>query len=587
MRHNVAYPIVVLILAFSVFFVPAGPGVTRGEAQSAVNNLIGNGDFEGGNSSFTTSYTYSPGNIYSAIVYDLVGDPKKDHPLATSYGDHTTGKGLMVAFNGSTVAGSVVWSQKVLVNTATSYAFSAWVSSWSSSSPARLQLEINGVTIGTLTAPSTPGVWMPFTATWNSGASTSATIQIVDTNLAAGGNDFAMDDLALRPANDPLCATDLTLNGNFEGGSSGFTTSYIYSPGNIYPAITYDVVADPRNDHPSATSYGDHTSGQGLMIAFNGSTEADSPVWMEQVSVNSNMNYIFSAWVSSWSPSSPAQLQFKINGVPIGTLNAPSTPGVWTEFTANWNSGTSKSAAIQIVDANLAAGGNDFAIDDITMRNFDELKDGCIPTPTSTATDPPTSTPTETATSTPTSTSTATDTPTSTATSTPTFTPTGTATGTPTFTPTSTPTDTATSTPTETPTATATFTPTPTDCQGCTPGYWKQKQHLDSWIPASFSPDQSLESVFDVPDSLGFDNVTLLQALSFQGGLEVGGAAEILLRASVSAVLNSAQPDVNYPLTTTDIVDTVNTALSSGSRSAMIELAVRLDKFNNLGCPLN
>jgi hypothetical protein len=32
--------------------------------------------------------------------------------------------------------------------------------------------------------------------------------------------------------------------------------------------------------------------------------------------------------------------------------------------------------------------------------------------------------------------------------------------------------------------------------QGCTPGYWKQRHHLDSWMPTGFSPDQTVVSVF-------------------------------------------------------------------------------------------
>jgi len=119
--------------------------------------------------------------------------------------------------------------------------------------------------------------------------------------------------------------------------------------------------------------------------------------------------------------------------------------------------------------------------------------------------------------------------------------------------------------------------------EGCTPGYWKQPQHFDSWV--GYTPNQTLESVFDVPDSYGMDNQTLLQALSFQGGSGTVGAAEILLRASVAALLNSSS--VNYPITTADLIAQVNAALASGNRGTMLTLAAQLDLYNNLGCPLN
>ncbi|MBI3971499.1 MAG: hypothetical protein HY332_09440 [Chloroflexi bacterium] len=190
----------------------------------------------------------------------------------------------------------------------------------------------------------------------------------------------------------------------------------------------------------------------------------------------------------------------------------------------------------------------------------------------------------------PTPTPTPTNTPTPTPTNTPTNTLTPTATNTPTNTPTSTPSNTPTNTPTSTPTATNTpqaATPTPTPFEGCTPGYWKQPQHLDSWAPTGFSPNQTLESVFDVPDSFGLDNVSLLDALSLQGGPGLRGAAEVLLREAVAALLNSAHPDVDYPRSTSAVITAVNAALASGNRATILNLAAALDADNNLGCPLN
>jgi len=96
-----------------------------------------------------------------------------------------------------------------------------------------------------------------------------------------------------------------------------------------------------------------------------------------------------------------------------------------------------------------------------------------------------------------------------------------------------------------------------------------------------------LESVFDVPDSYGLDNYTLRQALSFRGSATTKGVAQILLRAAVSALLNSAHPDVDYPRTTAEVIADVNAALASNDRSTMLALAAELDADNNFGCPLN
>jgi hypothetical protein len=154
-----------------------------------------------------------------------------------------------------------------------------------------------------------------------------------------------------------------------------------------------------------------------------------------------------------------------------------------------------------------------------------------------------------------------------------------------TYTHTSTPT--STNTATNTPTSTPTYTPTSVSFEGCTPGYWKQPQHLDSWNATWYLPSQTLESVFNVPDMYGLDNYTLLQALSFQGGSDTVAAARNLMRAAVPALLNSASPDVDYTLTTPQVISQVNAALASNDRSTILTLAEKLDQYNNQGCPLN
>ncbi len=183
------------------------------------------------------------------------------------------------------------------------------------------------------------------------------------------------------------------------------------------------------------------------------------------------------------------------------------------------------------------------------------------------------------------------NTPTPTPTATPTNTPTPTPTNTP-VPPTATPTATPTNTPvppTATPTATntpvpPTATPTPVVLEGCTPGYWKQDQHFDSWV--TYSQNQTIGSVFDVPGTT-FDSVTLLAALDGGGGSGIEGATRILLRAAVASLLN-ASGDVSFQYSEAQIVSMVNTALATGDRDAILALADTLDAANNQGeCPLN
>ena len=113
--------------------------------------------------------------------------------------------------------------------------------------------------------------------------------------------------------------------------------------------------------------------------------------------------------------------------------------------------------------------------------------------------------------------------------------------------------------------------------EGCTPGFWKQEHHFDSWV--GFSPNQTLESVFNVPDSLGLDDVTLAEALALNGG-----GVNALLRHAVAALLNASNPDVDFDLTAAQVISATNAALASGNYEAQKNIFAAL---NEQGCPLS
>jgi hypothetical protein len=120
---------------------------------------------------------------------------------------------------------------------------------------------------------------------------------------------------------------------------------------------------------------------------------------------------------------------------------------------------------------------------------------------------------------------------------------------------------------------------------GCTPGYWKN--HTDSWPPTGYTTGQSVLSVFVASARFpALANDTLLAALAYGGGSDLRGAAEILLRAGVAALLNAAHPGVASPRTPDSVIADVDAALA-GTRDQMLALAAALDADNNLGCPLH
>ena len=106
------------------------------------------------------------------------------------------------------------------------------------------------------------------------------------------------------------------------------------------------------------------------------------------------------------------------------------------------------------------------------------------------------------------------------------------------------------------------------------------RQTLDP--PASFTEGQTLESVFDVPDSFGLDNTTLYAALGFKGGDTLAEKAQILLRQAVAAVLNESRFGSSFgDFTMAELIVDVNAALASGDGSVMTDLAGDLALWNN------
>ena len=206
--------VAVLLVAAACAFVPQA---------SAADPIIPNANFSLGYTGFTSSYTYRP---YAALpnyllmypegTLTLGTNPAQVHALWSSFGDHTTGDGDMLLVNGNRAADMVVWSTTVAVEADTRVPSSPRGRRRSSRAAPRASPSASTVRCSTSRSrcrrPN--GLWQEFTAAWYSGADTTATLSLVDRNTEWDGNDFALDDIALRatpaialfdvdPATDP------------------------------------------------------------------------------------------------------------------------------------------------------------------------------------------------------------------------------------------------------------------------------------------------------------------------------------------------------------------------------------------------
>ncbi len=238
-----------------------------------------------------------------------------------------------------------------------------------------------------LTAQPSSGV----TYLWNTGGKTqSITVDVVGvysvTATTTSGGCKASATMKV--------GNELVVNGDFTDGNTGFISGYAYKED--IPNYNQELVDDSGNNayavgtsgqnyHPSF--YGmDHTNNQTgdrnfMLVNGHGSIT----VWQETVTVEPNTNYYYSAWAMNLNPTSPARLQFEVNGVKIGTIadltNAPKPTSNatvdlsnWVRFyngnNTGWNSGSATTAVIRIVDLNSAANGNDFGLDDISFATL-------------------------------------------------------------------------------------------------------------------------------------------------------------------------------------------------------------------------
>jgi gliding motility-associated-like protein len=165
------------------------------------------------------------------------------------------------------------------------------------------------------------------------------------------------------------------VNGDFEQGVSGFSTDYVPGTGGTFGLLsnpgTYAISTSPNLVHNDFTICQDHTPAPGTkMLIVNGAGTANTDVWCQTVPVQPNTVYQFGTWVTSALTNfTVAQLQFSINGVSLGPVFSPGTSGCsWSQYTQNWNSGSNTTAQICILNQNTNNSGNDFVIDDITLR---------------------------------------------------------------------------------------------------------------------------------------------------------------------------------------------------------------------------
>lgn len=366
-------------LLFQTFFL---------NAQTSCN-LVTNGDFEAGNTGFTSQLTLNcNSNNCSTGAYCVTTNFKLKCSSWPNFSDHTpTGVGNFLAIDGSTSAAKDVWSTPITVAIGTPYTFSFWYASIypSTSQSFDLGMIVNGKLVNTINvSQTTPNVlkWVQYTF---SGTTTMNISTIAIRQLTPGAfRDFGLDDIVFSACPPPTpkycCPGDnLIKNGTFNAGNVEFTSNgYQYKPlisnTTIIMPGEYSVVTGNNPGGPWAVTAPTCSPVDPFLIVNGNTTGTPKLAWRTTLPVKEWGKYKFCFNVKNLGDGKlPPQIEIKFPNTSLGssteTINATAGPCNWKTISRAvdlWGTPTSLTIEIWLNESPNTAP-NDLAFDNIAL----------------------------------------------------------------------------------------------------------------------------------------------------------------------------------------------------------------------------
>jgi hypothetical protein len=196
-------------------FVLASGALLAGQALAGPN-LISNGDFEAGNTGFSSDYGYVVDQGYYALwgegTYTVGENADQYHGLWADVSNHTAGGSKYMIINGAPDTGKTVWQSNALSLGAGTYSFSAYVTDiccnsffngWNAlpvltfTATTDTHIPMSFVLGSQAVQVDAPGTWYQLTTTFTLDGAASGFVSLSNSEGALSGNDFGLDDISL------------------------------------------------------------------------------------------------------------------------------------------------------------------------------------------------------------------------------------------------------------------------------------------------------------------------------------------------------------------------------------------------------
>ena len=346
MRNKIFLFMVLLAMIVSVFAMPA---------SGASQNLVMNGDFEEGNTGFTTQYIYLDSSNQGDFTlgwppyYTVSTNPHLYHGNFLSFGDHTSGTGNMMIVNGATdLTPRILWEQKVTLP------------AYEDVSSYELFADQNWP-IGEVFVKNDAAGTIKVKYVLTDPAALAEGWQITQAHVSIAENAAGIPNQNGNPIPGKFNVKEAFVPGVAE--TPWLPIDYNWTLGTPIVITMHAIVeyADENGVVQSKSAWGGTMNFAGKNWANYIDYTPCSDSYLLEFYAASNCNPV---------DPMPAQLEVKINGVVVGPiLDLNPQSGVWVKYSAAWNQGSATSADIEIRDLRRTFGGDDFSIDDICLVN--------------------------------------------------------------------------------------------------------------------------------------------------------------------------------------------------------------------------